>query len=198
MDDIRNASLFEIYNHEKIQGAILGGPKGLSLKMSAQATGVSILMTIKDKDGGPVFGIQPADTGGKTEKEIVLPSGKRVINISHYITNTKDDELFPVMDATVKGTEGKREISVCNMTSSNTGSSDFDLQLADARVWSSAMNKIDMNLMWIEAQFTSYGLIKDPMVPLSLMPVYVAGRESLEQGKAKLESMKELMKGWED
>jgi hypothetical protein len=171
MDDIREASMLELYYQQKIIGKLTPGSEGLALLMGALETGIGILMTII-QDGAAVFCIEPKPEN--KEDRLFLedpddPESIKLINVCYYLESMDDASLFPVMTATKVGIKGERTITVCNLTTSNSGDNDFDLQLASERTWSSAKNKISRNLIWVEAQFTKYGVIRDPLTPISII-----------------------------
>jgi len=162
---------------------------------AAMGTGVSILTGIRGEDGEHIFGM---DVTRKDEEFIMLfPYKYEVLNIAYHIKNSLADDLLPTLTATLEGESEdgqgkKRDINSDRFTSSSMGAdSNTEMDIADASRWELAKNTVMDDLIWIEAQFTIYDLIKSPMVPLSIIPMYETG------GRAVHSDADKLMREWE-
>jgi hypothetical protein len=196
MDDIREASQLEIYYGQKIMGKMTRGPEGVALCEGAQETGVSIIGGIRNDEGKFIFTYDPT----RSAEEFIFDATDkkhRYINIAYYLQDLDSGGLLPGMTATMTGSGKKRNIKVGGFESSNEGESDFDLKIADIRTWSTAMSKISKNLTWIEQQFRIYGIIDDPMLPISDIPMYVAGRNAVQASVDLMLDIEEDMQGYE-
>jgi hypothetical protein len=195
MFDIGEASLLQIYYWQKDMGKKIHGKAGLALCEGAQETGITILTGIRDDEGMFVFiydRVRPKD-------EYVFHTDKKhkFINVAFHMSRAGGAAILPDMSAIMTGGGKKRNIKVAGFDSSNEGESDFDLEIANDRTWSAAMSEISENLTWIEQQFTRYGIIDDPMMPISDIPMYVAGRGSIQSSVELMMEIEEDMKDWE-
>lgn len=194
INDINNDCQIVLFKKQGITAANTPGRAGVAMAKAAMGTGVSILTGIRDGDGKHIFGI---DITRKNEEKIELfPDNDEVLNIAFYIKNSLSSGLLPELTATLEGEDDgqgkKRDISSERFTSSSMGAdSNSEMDIADASRWELAKNTVMDDLIWIESQFTIYDLIKSPMVPLSLIPMYEAG------GRAVHTDADRLMRDWE-
>jgi hypothetical protein len=195
--ELGEASLLQHYYWDKKMGKKIHGERGLALCEGAQETGITILTGIRNEDGEFVF---IYDRMRPREEFIFHPNKKhKFINVAFHMSRVGGAAILPDMSAIMTGKTGgkKRNIKVAGFDSSNEGESDFDLEIANVRTWSAAMSEISENLTWIEQQFTRYGIIDDPMMPISDIPMYVAGRGSIQSSVELMMEIEEDMKDWE-
>ena len=172
VNDVLDDCQLGIYNKEAITAANTPGRPGVVLAKKAMATGISILTGIRGESGERIFGMDARKQGQEFIK--IFPSDETVINIAYHIKNSLSDTLLPELTSTVEGAGGKdgrkRDIKSTGFKSSSISpDSAMEMSIADESRWALANCTMMDDLAWIEAQFTIYDVITNPMTPLSII-----------------------------
>jgi len=167
--DIGEMSQYELFHYYKVMGSLNRGPVGLEFLRSAKSTGVAILCTMKDKLGNHIFG---NDASQKSSQYIQLGGNNQqlAMNIAYYLNAIYGDGVYENISASFQGSNNKRVISMKNFSSEQEGSaSTEDIRMAEDRAWSVSAGKMNDVLEWLESQMATYGLIKSPLIPISIV-----------------------------